>query len=78
MFGYRSKNTCSCKVKERTNIHVKDWPHEIYKPERFGLTESEFHDEDESEFQSCDNCDLPNACADLGCAVKQGIKQVEW
>ncbi len=34
--------------------------------------------EDEPDFQCCDNCDLPDACADFGCAVKQGIKQLTW
>jgi len=35
-------------------------------------------DEDESDFQPCDKCDLPDSCADFGCAVKQGIKQITW
>ena len=30
-------------------------------------------DEDE-DFQSCSNCDLPDACADFGCAIKAGLK----
>jgi len=29
--------------------------------------------DDEFDFQSCANCDLPDACADFGCAIKQGI-----
>lgn len=33
---------------------------------------------EEKEFDSCSECDLPDACADYGCAVKQGIKQVSW
>ena len=38
--------------------------------------ETSYHD---GEFQPCDNCDLPDACADWGCAIKQGIrKTVEW
>lgn len=31
---------------------------------------------DEEDFECCDNCDLPDACADFGCAIKQGIKQL--
>lgn len=30
--------------------------------------------EDEGEFCFCDNCDLPDACEDFGCAIKQGIR----
>lgn len=32
--------------------------------------------EDEDNFQCCDNCDLPDACADFGCAIKHGIQKV--
>lgn len=32
-------------------------------------------DDEEVEFECCDNCDLPNACSDYGCAIKQGIKK---
>lgn len=35
--------------------------------------------DDEDDFECCDNCDLPDACADFGCAIKAGIKKpVEW
>lgn len=41
--------------------------------------EPEFKDEDEDNFQPCDNCDLPDACADFGCAIKNGVrKNHEW
>lgn len=30
--------------------------------------------EDESDFCFCDHCDLPDACADFGCAIKSGIR----
>ncbi len=33
--------------------------------------DEEFDDEDG--FQCCDNCDLPDACADFGCAIKTGV-----
>jgi len=36
-------------------------------------------DDDETEFYPCDNCDLPDACEDFGCAIKNGIgKPPEW
>ncbi len=31
--------------------------------------------EDEDEFCFCDNCDLPDACEDFGCAIQQGIRR---
>jgi hypothetical protein len=33
-------------------------------------------DYDEDDFQCCDKCDLPDACADFGCAIKSGVKKV--
>jgi hypothetical protein len=36
-------------------------------------------DEDDDGWQPCDNCDLPDACEDFGCAIKNGIRQPpEW
>ncbi len=32
-------------------------------------------DTDEDEFLCCDNCDLPDACADFGCAIKTGVRK---
>jgi hypothetical protein len=29
------------KIHKCTDIHVKDWEHEIYMPERFGLTKTD-------------------------------------
>lgn len=29
---------------------------------------------EEDDFQPCDECDLPDACADYGCAIKAGLK----
>lgn len=35
--------------------------------------------EDEGDFCFCDHCDLPDACEDFGCAIKQGIKATpDW
>lgn len=34
-----------------------------------------FIDGEEDNFQCCDNCDLPDACSDFGCAIKAGIKK---
>lgn len=33
--------------------------------------------EDEDNFQCCDNCDLPDACRDYGCAIQQGLRRNE-
>lgn len=32
-------------------------------------------DDDENYFEPCDNCDLPDACADFGCAIKTGVRK---
>jgi len=32
-------------------------------------------DNEEDNWDPCDNCDLPDACADFGCAIKQGLKE---
>jgi hypothetical protein len=37
--------------------------------------EEEDFEEDDIEFYPCDNCDLPNACEDFGCAIKTGVKK---
>jgi hypothetical protein len=31
-------------------------------------------DSELEDFQSCSSCDLPDACADFGCAIKAGLK----
>ena len=28
---------------------------------------------DDADFEPCDECDLPDACADFGCAIKSGV-----
>ena len=47
-----------------------------------GLCPSCYEDEndcDEDDFQCCDECDQPDACADFGSAIKQGLKKPnEW
>ena len=44
--------------------------------------EEEFGNEEDvdenNNFQPCEHCDLPDACEDMGCAVKCGIKQITW
>lgn len=32
---------------------------------------------EDDEFECCDECDLPDACSDFGCAIKAGIKSPE-
>jgi hypothetical protein len=31
--------------------------------------------DDDDDFEPCDHCDLPDACADFGCAIKSGIRK---
>lgn len=33
--------------------------------------------EDETDFQPCADCDLPDACSDFGCAIKKGLREPE-
>lgn len=40
-------------------------------------TDFDDYDDDadiEEEFDCCANCDLPDACSDFGCAIKQGLR----
>lgn len=40
---------------------------------------SDDDDTDDDNWQPCNECDLPDACEDFGCAIKQGIKAPpEW
>lgn len=36
---------------------------------------AETDDEEDDSWQPCDNCDLPDACADFGCAIKSGVRE---
>lgn len=39
------------------------------------MTDSEI----EHQIEICDNCDLPDACSDFGCAIQAGLhKDVSW
>jgi len=43
-----------------------------------GLCPSCYEDENEDfedEFECCGECDQPDACADFGCSIKQGLKE---
>jgi len=31
---------------------------------------------DDDDFQCCDKCDRPDACADWGCAIESGIRKI--
>lgn len=33
-------------------------------------------DEIEDNFHPCDDCDLPDACSDFGCAILQGLRKI--
>ena len=68
--------------KEEKNWGITEYGRKLYR-EISALKEkiSEFEymtldDEDENTFVACDECDLPDACADFGCAIKSGIKTV--
>ena len=36
---------------------------------------AETDDDEDDNWQPCDNCDLPDACADFGCAIKSGVRE---
>lgn len=31
--------------------------------------------DDDDKFDPCDDCDLPDACFDFGCAIKNGVRK---
>lgn len=37
--------------------------------------EDEYDGDDVTTFWPCDNCDLPDACEDFGCAIKKGLRE---
>lgn len=37
--------------------------------------DDDYGDLDDDGFQPCDHCDLPDACADFGCAIKNGVRK---
>jgi hypothetical protein len=37
--------------------------------------DEDLYDDDEDDFEPCSNCDLPDACADFGCAIKNGVRK---
>lgn len=43
------------------------------KNEKGNLLEDQSNGGD-SDFQPCDECDLPDACYDFGCAIKSGVR----
>ena len=38
------------------------------------LIDDDDDDIDDDDFQPCDECDLPDACCDFGCAIKNGVR----
>lgn len=40
------------------------------------LEDEDFNDE--NDFQYCADCDLPDACADFGCAIKLEVKKAPF
>lgn len=45
----------------------------LNQPDSGDLSES--IDSSEDNFQCCSQCDLPDACADFGCAIKTGVRK---
>jgi len=43
----------------------------------YGAAFMEDYNEDDG-FEPCNDCDLPDACSDFGCAIKSGIKKDVW
>jgi len=37
--------------------------------------EEDEEEEEEDNWQPCDECDLPDACADFGCAIQKGLRE---
>lgn len=35
--------------------------------------ENEYDEDEPDDFEPCENCDLPDACGDFGCAILQGL-----
>jgi hypothetical protein len=54
------------KTTSQRSDYCEDCTNEIYDND----SDEDF---DEDDFQPCGDCDLPDACADFGCAIKQGI-----
>lgn len=38
-------------------------------------SDAEREEQDNDDFQPCGKCDLPDACADFGCALKNGVRK---
>ena len=74
--GNRSFNDWNLAVKYGDEIGVKTgW--EVSYDNAWGREVEAMNDD--GEFCFCDNCDLPDACEDFGCAIKQGVKSApDW
>jgi hypothetical protein len=60
----RHKHTCDRNVKAVIT-------HNVQPAERVTIIEVE----DDEDFDTCSDCDLPDACADFGCAVEKGLRK---
>jgi hypothetical protein len=72
---YKTEDGVECLMSEFWKYRTEDfwndgWEIFIEQP-----TEPNFEETEESDYQCCDHCDLPDACADFGCAIKNGIKR---
>lgn len=48
-------------------------PEDLFPDWKYGIETQQEDDEIENDFQCCDDCDIPDACADFGCAIEQGL-----
>jgi hypothetical protein len=53
-------------------------PNELVNEDDTAESDFYFDEDGNPDFCACDNCDLPDACADYGCAIKSGIRQLAW
>lgn len=63
----RHKHTCDRNVKAVIT-------HEVQPLER-DVNIIKIDDDEDFDFITCSDCDLPDACADFGCAIEKGIRR---
>ncbi len=54
--------------------HGKDGYYQHWAEEQERKREME-ESEQEDNWRPCDNCDLPDACEDFGCAIENGVRK---
>lgn len=64
-------------IKSQEKKTINQQPMTTEEPEQPQEPDFDCDDGDDS-FQPCDECDLPDACADFGCAIKAGLKRPKF